>query len=96
MVARAFVLSAAHSDQPEAVQIYGDGVRPLLAEAGATIAYRGTVAHTLAGKEMPGTVLIIEFEDADAARDFFAQPAYQALIPIREKAFATMQIHIAE
>jgi len=96
MVARAFVLSAANPEQADAVKEYGDGVRPLLAEAGATIAFRGAVTHTVAGGVEPATVLIIEFESVKAATDFFAQPAYESLIQVRTKAFDTIQIHIAE
>lgn len=33
--------------------------------------------------EWPGTVVIIEFPDIDAARHWYASPAYQAILPLR-------------
>jgi uncharacterized protein (DUF1330 family) len=33
--------------------------------------------------EWPGTVVIIEFPDLDAARAWYASPAYQEILPLR-------------
>jgi uncharacterized protein (DUF1330 family) len=33
--------------------------------------------------EWPGTIVVIEFPDAAAARDWYASPAYQAILPLR-------------
>ena len=33
--------------------------------------------------EWPGTIVVIEFPDVAAARDWYASPAYQAILPLR-------------
>jgi uncharacterized protein (DUF1330 family) len=33
--------------------------------------------------EWPGTIVIIEFPDADRARDWYLSPAYQEILPLR-------------
>ena len=33
--------------------------------------------------EWPGTIVILEFPDVDAAKAWYASPAYQAILPLR-------------
>lgn len=33
--------------------------------------------------EWPGTVVVLEFPDLEAARQWYASPAYQAILPLR-------------
>jgi len=38
--------------------------------------------------EWPGTVVILEFPDMTAARDWYASPAYQEILPLRTNSIA--------
>ena len=44
----------------------------------------GTEVEVLEG-DWPGTVVIVEFPDVDAARAWYASPAYQAILPLRTR-----------
>jgi len=35
--------------------------------------------------EWPGTIVIIEFPDVDAVRDWYESPEYQAILPLRTR-----------
>ncbi len=38
--------------------------------------------------DWPGTVVVLEFPDLTAAREWYASPAYQAILPLRTKSIA--------
>jgi uncharacterized protein (DUF1330 family) len=69
-------------------------VQPLLAAAGVKVTFRGPVSGSVAGSVASVTGMVLEFPDAGAASDFFAQDAYQALVPLRDQSFDQMEIHI--
>jgi hypothetical protein len=46
---------------------------------------RGGKIHVLEGTWEPGRIVLIEFPDAQAARDWYASPAYQEILPLRTR-----------
>ena len=59
---------------------------PLMQAAGGKFVVSGERAETLAGDWTPATVSVVEFPSYDAARAFYYSEAYQATLPLREKA----------
>jgi uncharacterized protein (DUF1330 family) len=94
MPTHVIVLATPHPHKAEDAARYAQAVQPLLATAGAKPLFRGPVTVTVAGGDTPSTGMVLEFPDHEAATDFFAQDAYQALVAIRDEAFARMEIHI--
>lgn len=86
------ILATPRPEATEALAAYGAGVQPLLAAAGATVVFRGPVASTLAGGDPPASILVLAFEDSERAHAFFRDEAYRRLLPVREKAFARIEI----
>jgi uncharacterized protein (DUF1330 family) len=77
------------------VQAYLQGVQPLLVAAGGKPAKRLKVNRTLNGKPC-GMVLVMDFDSADAITKLFESDAYAALVPVRDKGFAEMNIHLSQ
>lgn len=94
MPAHVIVLAKPHPHKAEDAVRYAQAVQPLLAAAGARPLFRGPVSETVAGAHAPSTGMVLEFPDYEAATDFFAQDAYQALVALRDEGFAQMEIHI--
>lgn len=94
MPAHVIILARPHPERAEDAVRYSQAVQPLLIAAGAKPIVRGPVSKTLATADAPSTGMVIEFPDHGAATGFFAQEAYQALIPLRDESFAVMEIHI--
>jgi uncharacterized protein (DUF1330 family) len=75
------------------VQEYLQGVLPLLAGAGGKLIKRLKVDKNILGKP-GGMVLIMDFDSIDAISGMFGSEAYAALVPLRDKGFAEMNIHL--
>ena len=94
MPAYVIVLARPRPDRSEDAAKYSQAVQPLLAAAGVKPVFRGPVSKTVAGEGSVATGMVLEFPDQQAAAAFFAQDAYQALVPLRDESFARMEIHI--
>lgn len=94
MTAHVIVLASINAESPQSAADYARGVQPLLLAAGVTPVFRASIAETLVGEITPATAMVLEFPDTDEARAFFAQEAYQKLLPMRRKGFSHMEIHI--
>ena len=94
MPAHVIVLAAPRPERAGDAARYSLAVQPLLAAAGARPVFRGPVSGTVSGASGLATGMVLEFPDLTAARDFFAQDAYQALVDLRDDSFALMEIHI--
>jgi uncharacterized protein (DUF1330 family) len=53
---------------------------------GAEILFRGHLDKILGGSHGHRDTVVIRFPDTDSVDGWFASPAYQALIPLRERA----------
>ena len=65
---------------------YRGKVPQTLAPWGAELVFRGQQVAALAGESPHRDIVVIRFPSAAAAGEWFASPAYQALIPLREQA----------
>jgi uncharacterized protein (DUF1330 family) len=86
----AYVISSvteAHDD--EALAEYRRRNSDAVAEHGGRFVVRGGAVAVLEGDWAPVRVVVIEFDDVDAAKRWYASDAYQALVPIRQGASTT-------
>lgn len=65
---------------------YRSQVPGTLAPWGAELVFRGQRAVALAGEHPHRDVVVIRFPDKAAVDGWYASPAYQALIPLRQQA----------
>ncbi|MCB2148916.1 MAG: DUF1330 domain-containing protein [Deltaproteobacteria bacterium] len=65
---------------------YRSQVPATLEPWGAELVLRGKLASVLAGDHSHTDTVVIRFPDMEAVSNWYASPAYQALIPLREKA----------
>lgn len=66
---------------PEVIE-YLERIQATLDPYGGRFLVHGPQVQVAEG-EWPGTIVIIEFPDADAAVDWYASPAYQDILPLR-------------
>jgi uncharacterized protein (DUF1330 family) len=71
---------SAHDD----VFQYIESIQPTMDPYGGKFVVHGGEVEVLEG-EWPGTVVILEFPDMTKARDWYASPAYQAILPLRTR-----------
>lgn len=65
---------------------YRNQVPETLEPWGAELVLRGKLASILAGEHSHTDTVVIRFPDMKAINGWYASPAYQSLIPLREKA----------
>jgi uncharacterized protein (DUF1330 family) len=66
------------------VFVYIDRIQDTMDPYGGRFVVHGAEVEVLEG-EWPGTVVILEFPDVGAARDWYASPAYQEILPLRTR-----------
>ena len=65
---------------------YRNQVPATLEPWGSELVLRGKLASILAGDHSHTDTVVIRFPDMKAINGWYASPAYQSLIPLREKA----------
>jgi uncharacterized protein (DUF1330 family) len=80
-------------DEMASVQEYLQGVMPLLMGAGGKPVKRLKVDEVIHGKPS-GMVLVMDFDSDEAITGLFESEDYAALVPIRDKGFAEMNIQL--
>lgn len=80
-----FIVTTTVKDQ-DAYQTYVQSVGPTLAPFGGKALLRGKADCALVGELTHQTVGIIEFPDLEAVKSWYASDAYQALVPLRNRA----------
>lgn len=83
-------------NEPRALAHYLETTAPLLAKAGARIMSRFEAVDTLVGPRWPRTIMIVEYPSLEAVNSVFQSEQYLSLAPIRDKAFSSYEVHIAE
>lgn len=73
-----------HSPGPE-WDDYSNSVQSTLDAYGGTFVIRGGMPNVLEGKSEGGTFVLLEFESADKAQEWYESAAYQRLVPIRQR-----------
>lgn len=79
----------------EAMQAYLKGAGPLLMAAGGELIKRVKVQSAITGKPPHGVVLLMDFPDRTRVEAMFASEEYKALLPNRNKGFASIDICFA-
>ncbi|MEM0949507.1 MAG: DUF1330 domain-containing protein [Pseudomonadota bacterium] len=83
-------------DAPEALQKYATEAPPLLMAGGAKPKVKAKLVERLVGANSAGTLFVAEFPSAQAVHDVFSSDAYQALVPVRDRAFVELNFMIME
>ena len=82
----AYVIAHATIKDQDKLSEYGAIAGPSIKAAGGELVTAAKVSDVLAGSHDHGRCVIIRFEDAQAARDWYGSDAYQWALPIREQA----------
>jgi uncharacterized protein (DUF1330 family) len=86
----AYVIAAvSEAHDPEALEEYRRRNTEAVAAHGGRFVVRGGAIERLEGDWSPLRVVVIEFDDMEAARGWYASADYQAAIPIRQGASTT-------
>lgn len=72
--------TSTHSDVLEYIERIQDTMDPY----GGRFVVHGPEVDVMEG-QWPGTVVILEFPSMQAAHDWYASPAYQAILPLRTR-----------
>lgn len=84
--ATAYVIGHIVVRDPVAWADYKAGVPATLAPWGAELLVRGRRAVVLSGASPYTETVVIRFPDTAAVEQWYRSPAYQALLPLRERA----------
>ena len=87
------VTAMPNPEEMASVQEYLQGVMPLLMGAGGRPVKRLKVDGVIHGKP-GGMVLVMDFDSDEAVTGLFESDDYAALVPIRDKGFAEMNIQL--
>jgi uncharacterized protein (DUF1330 family) len=82
----AFLIGHITVKDPLLWKTYVAGVQKSLAPFGAEIIFRGTRAAVLSGEHGHPSTVVIKFLDPPTPQGWYASPAYQDLIPVRDRA----------
>ena len=87
------VTAVPNPNEMASVKEYLQGVLPLFMGAGGTLVRRLKTNKVVNGRPA-GMVLVMDFESADAVAALFESDEYRALVPVRDRGFAEMNILI--
>ncbi|HJV34818.1 DUF1330 domain-containing protein [Geomonas sp.] len=82
----AYVVGQITVKDPEQWAEYRSQVPATLAPWGAELTFRGKKVAALAGDTPYSDIVVIGFPSVEAVKGWFSSAAYQALIPLRERA----------
>ncbi|MCH8113638.1 MAG: DUF1330 domain-containing protein [Proteobacteria bacterium] len=82
----AFFVATAKVKDPTKYGDYAQKAGASMKEFGGEIIVRGQVREVLAGGADHNGVGIVRFPDVKSLTDWYASPAYQAIIPLRDEA----------
>jgi uncharacterized protein (DUF1330 family) len=85
-VLRGYMIFELEITDPGAWAEYRRVAGPLMDAAGARLVVRGDRIEPLEGGWNPASISIVEFPSFEAARAYYHSEAYQATLPLREKA----------
>ena len=92
----AYVVIHATIKDPEKLKQYGAMAAPSVKAAGGEFVAAAHLSDVLAGSHEHQRTIILRFQDAQAARDWYASDAYQAAIPTREQAMDAVFIVVED
>lgn len=89
------VTAMPNPSEQESMQSYLKGAMPLLMGVGGKLVRRLKVSGAITGKPPHGVVLVMDFPDRQSVEGMFASESYAALLPSRDKGFASIDICFA-
>lgn len=95
MTVTVVALVTVNDDEPWALGEYFRVTGPLLERAGAEIVKRFTVNEVVVGHRPAKTVVIVKYPSRAAVESVFGSPEYQAIKPVRDRAFSDYHVSIA-
>ena len=81
-----------NAEEPKAVETYFQVATQLMEKAGAKVTQQIQVGASVIGEQAMEIVMLVEYPSFDALEDVFKSEEYQALIPIRDKAFVKYNV----
>ena len=91
----AYVIAEVEVTDPATMQKYVDKISETLAPFNHHYVVRGHKIQALEGEPPKGGIVIIAFDSAEKAREWYDSPAYEAIKPIRQSA-AKSRLFIVE
>jgi uncharacterized protein (DUF1330 family) len=82
----AYLIVDADVTDPEQYELYKAASPGAIAAGGGRFLVRGGELSVLEGDWSPTRVVVVEFENLEAAKAFYESPEYQAAIKLREGA----------
>lgn len=79
----AYLVAHLKVTDPEGFEAYRDRVPALVEKFGGRYLVRGGQVHPVEGDWNVPRLVIIEFEELEAAQRFYDSPEYQELLPLR-------------
>lgn len=92
----AYVIVGVDIDDPEAYAGYSREVPATLEPFGGRFVVRGGTYEVIEGAFEPDRIVVLEFPDAEQAHAWHASPAYQAILPIRQRNARTSFLLVVE
>jgi uncharacterized protein (DUF1330 family) len=89
------VTAVPNTNEMESVQEYLQGVMPLLIGAGGKLVKRLKIDEVIHGNPT-GIALVMDFDSADAITKLFQSDDYAALVPVRDRGFAEVNILVTQ
>lgn len=81
-----YVIAELDVTDPATMQKYGEKVPETLAPFNHQYLVRSSKIQTLEGEPPKGGIVVIAFDSAEKAREWYDSPAYAAIRPIRQSA----------
>jgi len=81
-------------NEMEALKAYSSQVPAVAKEHGAVPIATYDVEKALDDKQAPAVFAVVSFPTRESINDFFEDPAYQALIPLRNKGFEQVRFYV--
>ncbi|MBJ7409511.1 MAG: DUF1330 domain-containing protein [Phenylobacterium sp.] len=91
----AYVVNEIVVTEPVRFQTYADQVPAILAKYGGQYVIRGGAPERVDGSPPPDKLVVLRFENREAARAWRNSPEYLAILPIRE-ATSTSRVYIVD
>jgi uncharacterized protein (DUF1330 family) len=92
----AFVIVELSVNEPDTYEQYKELATASVAARGGTYRVRGGKIEPVEGEPVTNRVVVLEFDDMGAARDWYNSPEYQAALPLRLASASTKHLFFVE
>jgi uncharacterized protein (DUF1330 family) len=88
----AYLIVDVNVTDKDTYETYSTQVPPLIHQYGGRYLVRGGKTETIEGDWQPSRMVVLEFDDAAAAKRFYNSKEYQAIIEFRHRAASTRMV----